>query len=775
VSADRRVREDRRFVAGKGRFVADIDLPNTKHVALLTCPHAAARIISIDKRAALAMPGVRYVLDGSELAAATLPLMAGSTRQTCRAARWQSTSLAIPANGLLPWWQTRGPWPKTLSKKSMSNTSPCPSCSTPNKRSNRCRPGTCGARFQRPARQDFRLGSGRERFCCESASSRVRVKWARSSTVPIETFGVVANWDPWRDLLDVYASIQMPKYPDQIGMALRLPASSVRVHYDVDVGGSYGVKRGIKHSVLVAYLARRLGFPVRLLEDRLENMRGGDAHGPERLFDVDVAFDDNGLIRSMKMCALENIGAYAGRSPSNSESDRRHRGTVQNQERSVSCDRHTDQQNSAGCGARLRPGAHQSGNRKNDRRGRKYARPRSAGGAATQHDQHEEFPYTISERNHYDSGDYHRVVDKVVDHTIYNEMRSERDRLRAEGKLAGIGVAACLEPSGGNASFEPLLNPKNATTTWMDSCRIDVDLTAAITATMHTSSAGQGHETLVATVIAEVLGRDRTTFVLCARIHSIHCQATVRSAAQAIMLGGAAFHAAHKLKAKLTAIGAHDLGIPAERAIYEQGNVCDRTAPDKRRTWEELVAIAHRNFHRLPEGFEPGLAVAHVYQVRPAARYRRRRAVQMYPCFSFEFHLLLLSIDPDLGTPKILRYRLGHDCGTVINPKIVRGMTMGGIAHGIGAALYEEFAYNEDGQLIARLSWIICCRPRMRCRRSRSSITRHRHRIPCLVRRALASPAISGRRSHRECGQRRDQAARYFHQHVPLNASNSAI
>jgi len=74
VSADRRVREDRRFVAGKGRFVADIDLPNTKHVALLTCPHAAARIISIDKRAALAMPGVHYVLDGSELAAATLPL-----------------------------------------------------------------------------------------------------------------------------------------------------------------------------------------------------------------------------------------------------------------------------------------------------------------------------------------------------------------------------------------------------------------------------------------------------------------------------------------------------------------------------------------------------------------------------------------------------------------------------------------------------------------------------------------------------------------------------
>jgi 2-furoyl-CoA dehydrogenase large subunit len=105
----------------------------------------------------------------------------------------------------------------------------------------------------------------------------------------------------------------------------------------------------------------------------------------------------------------------------------------------------------------------------------------------------------------------------------------------------------------------------------------------------------------------------------------------------------------------------------------------------------------------MPDGFEPGLAVEYVYQVPaggvlPDANGR----VQMYPCFSFEFHLLLVSIDPDLGQPRIVRYRLGHDCGTQINPKIVRGMTMGGIAHGIGAALFEEFAYNEDGQLIAQ-------------------------------------------------------------------------
>ena len=95
----------------------------------------------------------------------------------------------------------------------------------------------------------------------------------------------------------------MPKYPDQAARALRLPGNAVRVHYDVDVGGSYGVKRGIKHTVLVGYLAMKLGMPVRLIEDRLENMRGGDMHGPDRIFDMTAAFDGDGTIRALKIRA----------------------------------------------------------------------------------------------------------------------------------------------------------------------------------------------------------------------------------------------------------------------------------------------------------------------------------------------------------------------------------------------------------------------------------------------------------------------------------------
>ena len=107
------MREDRRFVVGKGQFVADVDIPNMKHVALVTCPYPAARIKSIDKSAALAMPGVHYVLEGSELAAGTVPLMSASKFRTYRGGRSRSRLRAMLANGSPLSSPTRARWPRT--------------------------------------------------------------------------------------------------------------------------------------------------------------------------------------------------------------------------------------------------------------------------------------------------------------------------------------------------------------------------------------------------------------------------------------------------------------------------------------------------------------------------------------------------------------------------------------------------------------------------------------------------------------------------------------
>jgi CO/xanthine dehydrogenase Mo-binding subunit len=706
ISTDRRVREDRRFVAGKGRFAADIVPAGVKHVALVTCPHPAARIVSIDKRSALALSGVHYIVEGAELARATLPLASGlDTPHVPRrplafevaryAGEWvaavvaDSRALAEDAAELIA--VEYEPLPFVLDGEEAYQ------------------PGSPLVHEAHGSNvlldRTFVWGEVEKDFSASPHTLRHRVTWGRSATVPIETFAVTASWDPWRDILDVWASIQMPRYADQIAAALKLPGSAVRVHNDVDVGGSYGVKRGIKHTVLCGYLSRRLGCPIRLVEDRLENMRGGDMHGPERNFDVEVAFDDAGVVRSMKLRALDNVGAYAGRSPfqlgkpvSAIVGPYRIK-SVQYQAIAVVSNK-TVQEAVRAFGQSptnfaiertIEEIANKLGLDRLEVRRRNLIR-------------REEFPYLIPSGSTYDSGDYHAVIDKVLARADYPALVADRDRLREKGLLAGIGIAACLEPSGANSTFEPLLNPKNTNTTYSESCRISVDVSGAVTATVHTTSAGQGHETLLGTVVGEVLeiDPDRIRVARPDSLTSLPTQSPVGSR-MAIMLGGAAFHAANKLKDRLVAIAAHDLGVPAERLTYQDGNVFDTSSPERVRTWMELVTIAHRQMHRMPPGTEPGLATSHIMQVPTGGTLPTVDGrVQMYPCYAFEFHLMLVAIDPELGKPEIKRYVVGHDCGTVINPKIVRGMTMGGIAHGIGAALYEEFAYSPDGLLMAQ-------------------------------------------------------------------------
>ena len=701
VGTDRRVREDRRFVAGKGRYVGDIRVDDVLHVAVVGSLHAAAIINSIDASAALAMPGVHRVLTGAELAAATDPLMNGldtplvrrypmAVGQTRYAGEWvaavvaDSRAIAEDAAELVV--VDYAPLPFVLDAEEAARPESTPV--HPPHGSNILLDRT------------FVWGEVDADFAAAPRRLAYRVHWGRNSTVPIETFGIIASWDPWREMLDVWASIQMPKYQDQIARAMRLPANAVRVHYDVDVGGSYGVKRGIKHTILCAHLARVLGRPIRLIEDRLENMRAGDAHGPDRIFDVELAFDDAGLVTSMNMRALDNAGAYAGRAPFQLGKPigaivgPYKIGSVRYRAMSVTTNK-AAQEAVRGFGQAPTNYAIETGLNKVaaacgldpvEVRRRNFIR-------------HDEFPYLIPSGSRYDSGDYHAVVDKVFAHARYADLVAERDRLRATGLLAGIGIAACLEPSGGNSSFEPLLNDKNMTTTWMESCRINVDAVGTVTAAIHTTSSGQGHETLVGTAIAEVLEiePDAIRIVRPDSLASLPGNSPVGSR-MAIMLGGAAFNAAQAIKDKALAIAAKQFGVALDAVVYEGGTF---TAGTRTLGWLDVVNIAHRNYHLLPEGMQPGLEATHILQVPTGGEPPKNGRAQMYPCHSFEFHVILVAMDPILAKPEIRRYLIGHDCGTVINPHIVKGMTLGGIAHGLGATLMEEFVYNDDGYMVS--------------------------------------------------------------------------
>jgi len=703
IGKKRRTKEDPRFVSGRGRYVADIALPGMKHVALVASPHASARIVSIDATAARAAPGVLYVLEGEEFCAGTDSLVTGVDAP-------KLTRFAL-ANGVVRY---AGEWVAAavadtraqaedaaelveVEYETLPHVIDAEAAMQP------------GAPLVHPAHgsnvilhKKFVWGPVEEAFAKAEHKLAFRATWGRSATVPIETFGVAAQWNPGTEILDVWASIQMPKYPDQVARALRLPGNAVRVHYDVDVGGSYGVKRGLKHTVLVGYLAKKLGVPVRFIEDRLENMRGGDMQGPDRFFDMQAAFDSDGTIRAWKIRAVDDVGAYAGRAPFQlgkpitAICGPYRIPAVEYDATSVLTNK-TPQEAVRGFGQ-------SPTNFAMERTIDRVARHLGMDAIELRRKnliRKDQFPYTIPSGSTYDSGDYHAVLDKALAAIDYPALVRARDDARKAGRLAGIGVSTCLEPSGGNAAFEVLLNPKNETTTWMDSCLVRVDLAGSVTGVMNTSSSGQGHESLVSTVLGEILERDP------AGIRVIHADSLTAlpsnspvGSRMAIMLGGAAAGAAKKIRQTLIAIAAHNFECAAEDLEYAEGSVRLKGAPDKKLTWDQLVEIAHRKFHKMPPGLEPGLQAKFVWEVPTGGGLPTPEGrIQMYPCYAFEAHVVLVEIDPDTGKPALKNYVCGHDCGVMINPDIVHGMTYGGIAHGIGAALYEKFAYTEDGQL----------------------------------------------------------------------------
>ncbi len=705
VSRKRRTKEDRRFITGRGKFVADVDVPGMKHVAILPSPHPRANIRSIDASAALALPGVHYVLTGDEIAEGTnslfhgldlpnvkwYPLAVGMTRY---AGEWvaavvaDSRYIAEDAAELIEVDYESLP-AAVDSEKMIDEDQPLvhPEHGT-------------NVLF----RNTWTWGPVADDFASVQHTVSYRARWGRSSTVPIETFGVVAKWDDINEIMDVWASIQMPQYQDQIAGALRIPMNNVRVHNDVDVGGSYGVKRGIKHTVLVTYLAKKLGYPVRFIEDRLDNMSGGDAHGPDRIFDITMAFDDDGVIKSMKIRALDDVGAYPGRAPLQLGKPMTalcgpyRVNSIEYEAISVTSNK-TGQVPVRGFGQSPTNFAIETG----IERVAKHLGMDRVEVRARNLVRKDEFPWKIPPGSRYDSGDFHAVLDMALKSADWNALIARRDTLRAEGKLAGVGIATCLEPGGGNNIFEYLFNPKLKITTFVESVLIKVEPTGAITAVMCTTTSGQGHETLVSTIAGEELERDPDTIRVTHgdTLEALPTRSPVASR-MAIVLGTATSKAAREIKDKMITIAAYDLGVDKDRIEYADGEFSVRGEPSRKLAWEEVTHIAHKQFHRMPPGHELGLQAYAVQQVPGGGQMPdENNEVPLYPCFSFQAHVPLVEIDPATGKVTVHDYFIAHDCGTAINPDIVRGMIIGGVSHGIGAALYEKFEYDSDGQLLA--------------------------------------------------------------------------
>ncbi len=705
ISRPRRTLEDGRFITGRGRFVQDVHLDGIKHVAFVASPYPRARILSVDTGAALALKGVQAVVDGAELSAALKPLYHGVD---VPGIQW--FPLAVGMTRYVGEWVAAVVADDRYIAEDAAELievdyEPLPPVTDPETAA------AADAPLVHPDHgsnvlldKKFVWGPLERDFAAAAHRLDYRVRWGRSSSVPIETFGVVCRWHERREMLEIWASIQMPQYQEQVADALNLPMNAIQIHNDVDVGGSYGAKRGIKQTVLCGYLARKLGKPVRLIEDRQDNLSGGGAHGPDRIFDVSLAFDGDGVVRAMKMTVLDDIGAYPGRA-------------VQQVGKAISALCGPYRFNSIGYDVlsvatnktsqvAVR-GFGQAPNNYAVERGMDKVAAYLGLDRLTVRQRNlippDRFPWRIPTGTAYDSGDYPTVLDKALTLAPWPDFLSRRDRLRKSGRLAGVGLATCLEPGGGNNIFEHLLNEKIEISTFVESVMMKIDGHGEVTVLISSTTAGQGHQTLVATIAGEELQREPTS-IRVAHSDSLSALPTRSPVASrmAIMLGSATAKAAQRLRDRMRRIAAHNLDADPDAIEYGDGSFSIRGREASRLSWRDVAFIAHRQLHLMPPGMEPGLQVLQVEAVPGGGRMPNEAGeVQIYPCFSFQAHVPLIELDPITGQVAVLDYVVAHDCGTPINPLIVRGMMLGGIAQGIGAALYEKFDYDGEGQLLS--------------------------------------------------------------------------
>jgi CO/xanthine dehydrogenase Mo-binding subunit len=297
----------------------------------------------------------------------------------------------------------------------------------------------------------------------------------------------------------------------------------------------------------------------------------------------------------------------------------------------------------------------------------------------------DEFPYQTPSGSVYDSGNYEGAMERLLNESDYASLCEERARAHGEGRWVGIGIAGCLEPSG-----TPTGGPEGA--------RIEIDQRGRVIATIGFQSAGQGHETMVSQIVCDELGVEPAD-VLVERqsgMGGIVGGATTGSR-MTLMLGGALHLAADKVRAKLRRLAAYVFEIDASDVVVEGSRYVVAGDPSRALELRELAAFAYPRREAgqaLPDDVEPGI-VEHAVFAGP----KMAAGQQYFPSYAFDFHLVMVEVDPVTHQVSFQRYVVVHDCGTVINPLVVDGFVFGGIGHGVGGALYEHFRYDQNGML----------------------------------------------------------------------------
>ena len=322
----------------------------------------------------------------------------------------------------------------------------------------------------------------------------------------------------------------------------------------------------------------------------------------------------------------------------------------------------------------------------------------------------DEFPYRTPLGGVYDSGNYQEVFRRVLELSGYQHLRAEQARARAEGRLFGIGMATIVDPSGTNMGYITLAQtpeerakqlPKSGCT---EATTINLDPGGGITVRLTTTPEGQGHETVAAQIVADVLAVAPERVRVLAEMDTATQPWTITTGSYSSRFGplgaSAVAMAATRLRDKLGRIAAHALEADAADVEFVDGSFHVRGAPERSISLRHATGMAHWNAGSLPPGLDGGLQETAFYSLPVTTAPNERDEVDSSACYGFVADVVAVEIDPETCETRIVRYASVHDAGKILNPMLVEGQIYGAALHGIGGVLYEELRYGEDGQLL---------------------------------------------------------------------------
>lgn len=690
----RRVRrlEDPPLLQGRGRFVDDDQPRDALHVAFVRSPVAHGRITAIDASEAAADPEVEAILTADDVdrvcqnwrGVLNWPgMVAGEQRPL---ARGKVVHVGEPVAMVVATSRARAEDAADLVAVSFEEL---PAILDPERAldqgavvihedlaSNRC------------LEMNFGDGDVEAAFAEADAVVEVAIQTGRHTATAIEPRGVVATFDRLDRRLTVRLSTQAPSMLQTLyARLLGLPENAVRILTD-DVGGAFGMKAFVYPDEMAVVAASViLGRPLKWIQDRFEALQS-DTHARDERVTAALALKRDGTIVGLRSDVLSDCGAYS-MYPRSSVTEGvqvctimpgPYRVPVYNGHLRVVFTNKSPLAVYRAVGhpvailvmeSLMDAAAAELGLRREDVRRRNLLLP-------------EEMPYRSVTGNLYDSGSHLQSLERLVELLDLDSLEQRKQEARARGRLLGVGMACFVEISAPGAMF---YGAKGAPITAHDQVKVRMEPDGSVTLLLGTPGQGQGLHTTAAQVAADRLGIDISQVRVISGDTSTSPHGTgVWASRSAVVSTGAVGSAADEVRVRLLKAAAHLMEANDQDLEIVAGRINVRGDAGSGMSVGEVAGHLHWRTHELPDDVELSLAVV-----------GEGRGPDMV--FNNGAHGVVAEVDPDTGTVSLVDYVVVEDCGVLINPDIVDGQIRGGIAQGVGGALFEQLVYDENGQL----------------------------------------------------------------------------